>query len=177
MDKSTNSHRKKSPIKVTISIITCSSSRYKDKAKGKLIEDPSGDLIEKFLINNGHIVFNRSLISDDKLMIKNAIKDAISNDKIDSIIITGGTGIAPQDVTIESVKDVLDKEIPGFGELFRNISYEEVGPAAIITRALAGVIQEKPIFCVPGSPNAVKKAMENLIIPEICHIVKHAKGL
>jgi molybdenum cofactor biosynthesis protein B len=160
---------------VVFSIITCSSSKYEAKRKGEKIDDPSGDLIEKILKENGHVVHNRVLISDDMIKIRNSIKDAISDENIDSIITTGGTGISPSDITIESVHFFLKKDIPGFGELFRRISYEMIGPAAMISRAIAGIAQEKPIFCLPGSSNAVEIAMINLIIPEIGHIIKHAK--
>lgn len=177
MSSTAKKHRSESPNRVTFSIITCSSSKYEAKIKGKTVDDPSGDLIEKILKNNGHVVHNRSLTSDDKIGIRNSIKDALSDDNIDSIITTGGTGISPSDITIESVRIFLSKDIPGFGELFRKISYEMIGSAAMITRAIAGIAQEKPIFCLPGSSNAVEIAMVNLIIPEIGHIVKHAKEI
>jgi len=177
MSSTAKKHRSESPNRVTFSIITCSSSKYEAKIKGKKVDDPSGDLIEKILKNNGHVVHNRSLISDDKIGIRNSIKDALSDDNIDSIITTGGTGISPSDITIESVRIFLSKDIPGFGELFRKISYEMIGSAAMITRAIAGIVQEKPIFCLPGSSNAVEIAMVNLIIPEIGHIIKHAKEI
>ncbi|MCW3976037.1 MAG: MogA/MoaB family molybdenum cofactor biosynthesis protein [Candidatus Bathyarchaeota archaeon] len=177
MSSTAKKHRSESPNRVTFSIITCSSSKYKAKIKGKKVDDPSGDLIEKILKNNGHVVHNRSLISDDKIGIRNSIKDALSDENIDSIITTGGTGISPSDITIESVRIFLSKDIPGFGELFRKISYEMIGSAAMITRAIAGIAKEKPIFCLPGSSNAVEIAMVNLIIPEIGHIVKHAKEI
>jgi len=177
MSSTIKKHRSESPNRVTFSIITCSSSKYEAKIKGKKVDDPSGDLIEKILKNNGHVVHNRSLISDDKTGIRNSIKDALSDDNINSIITTGGTGISPSDITIESVRIFLSKDIPGFGELFRKISYEMIGSAAMITRAIAGIAQEKPIFCLPGSSNAVEIAMVNLIIPEIGHIVKHAKEI
>lgn len=177
MSKTVTDHRTKSPTKVSVSIITCSSSKYQEKNKGGIVNDPSGDLIEELLKKKGHTIFSRILILDDKTIIKNAVKEALSETKVDIIIITGGTGITPRDVTIESIKDLLDKEMPGFGELFRKISFEEIGSAAMVTRALAGVSNGKPIFCMPGSPNAVKKSMDCLIIPEIGHVVKHAKGI
>ena len=176
MSKTTSNHKSNSPTQVIISIITCSSSKYEDKIKGKVVNDPSGDLIEELLKKSGQIVYNRKLVPDDEMMIKNAVKEALFNEKVDSIIITGGTGIAPKDITIESLNDLLDKEIPGFGELFRRISFDEIGSAAIVTRALAGVAKGSLIFCLPGSPNAVEKAIERLIIPEIGHMVKHARG-
>jgi molybdenum cofactor biosynthesis protein B len=94
--------------------------------------------------------------------------------KINVIIMSGGTGISPKDVTIEAVQQILEKELPGFGELFRNLSYRTIGSAALMSRALAGVVKGKVIFCLPGSPNSISLALENLILPEVSHILKHA---
>ncbi|MCW4032878.1 MAG: MogA/MoaB family molybdenum cofactor biosynthesis protein [Candidatus Bathyarchaeota archaeon] len=177
MSKTVADHRSKSPLKISISIITCSSSKFNEKMHDKSVDDPSGDIIEELLKKKGHSIVNRRLILDDKKMIQKAVKEVLHDTKIEAIIITGGTGIAPRDVTIESIKEFLDKEIPGFGELFRKMSFDEIGSAAMMTRALAGIANNKPIFCMPGSPNAVEKAMECLIIPEIGHVIKHAKGI
>jgi len=96
--------------------------------------------------------------------------------KVDAIITCGGTGINPSDVTIETLEPILEKELPGFGELFRHLSYQEIGSAAVMTRAVAGVAKGKVIFCLPGSPNAAKLCLEKLILPETGHIILHARG-
>jgi molybdenum cofactor biosynthesis protein B len=94
---------------------------------------------------------------------------------LDAAIFCGGTGIAPSDVTIETVTPLLQKVLPGFGEIFRRLSFDEIGSGAVLSRAIAGVVNGKAVFCVPGSPNAVKLCMEKLILPESPHIVKHAR--
>jgi molybdenum cofactor biosynthesis protein B len=142
---------------------------------GKPIDDISGDIIERLMKEAGHEISRRILISDSEAMIKQTIREASVSPNVDAVIITGGTGIAPRDVTIEAVKELLDKELPGFGELFRKISYDSIGSAALMSRALAGVTRGKAIFCLPGSPDGVEKALKSLIIPEIGHIVKHSR--
>jgi len=93
---------------------------------------------------------------------------------VDSVIVCGGTGITKRDITIEAAERLLDKHMPGFGEIFRRLSYDEVGSAAVLSRALAGVMNRKVVLCLPGSTDAVKLAMTQLVLPEICHMVKHA---
>jgi molybdenum cofactor biosynthesis protein B len=159
-----------------VAIVTCSTSKYDDKKLGRPIEDASGDLIEKLMEEAGHEISQRKLISDSEAMIRQTVRDAAMSSNIDAVIITGGTGIAPKDVTIEAVKLLLDKELPGFGELFRRISYDSIGSAALMSRAMAGVMRGKPIFCLLGSPDGVEKALRNLIIPEIGHIAKHSRN-
>ncbi len=114
------------------------------------------------------------LVPDEMEMIRDALKKCLYSDA-DIIISTGGTGLSPTDVTIESVMPFFEKEMPAFGELFRQKSIEQVGTAVLLTRAIAGVARQKAIFCLPGSPNAVKLALE-LVLPEMGHIIKHIKG-
>jgi len=131
-------------------------------------------LIELLLSNIGHRVVSRVLIPDSQRELTREIKRATKLPKVDSIVVCGGTGITRKDVTIEVAERLLDKQIPGFGEMFRRLSYDEVGSAAILTRALAGVVDGKVLFCLPGSINAVRLAISRLILPEIGHMVKHA---
>jgi molybdenum cofactor biosynthesis protein B len=175
MSETSLKHKSVAPKKLNVFIVTCSTSKYEDRNLGKPIEDVSGDLIERLMKEAGHQISKRTLISDSEAMIKQTVRDATISSNIDSVIITGGTGIAPKDVTVEAVKQLLDKELPGFGELFRKISYDSIGSAALMSRALAGIIRGKAIFCLPGSPDGVEKALKNLIIPEIGHIVKHSR--
>ncbi|RJS85086.1 molybdenum cofactor biosynthesis protein MoaB, partial [Candidatus Bathyarchaeota archaeon] len=107
--------------------------------------------------------------------IQRTVLRMLKSRKIDVIITCGGTGISPSDVTIEAVRPLLEKELEGFGELFRLLSYQEIGSAALLTRAVAGVSKGKVIFCIPGSPNSVKLSLEKLVIPEAAHIIKHAR--
>jgi molybdenum cofactor biosynthesis protein B len=175
MSETSIKHKMMAPSKVNVIVITCSSSRYKIKKETGKLEDPSGDLIVSALSEEGHRIVDRKLISDNKLMIKNTLKKALREKNLDAIIITGGTGISKKDLTIEVVKRIVEKDLPGFGELLRKISYEKIGSAAMLTRAFAGIAKNKAIFCIPGSPNAVEIALKELIVPEIRHIVKHMK--
>jgi len=143
--------------------------------KSKRVKDLSGDLIESFLKNAGHTISFRKLIPDDKVSIEEAVRQALASTKLDAVVFSGGTGIAPSDITIETVFPFLEKVLPGFGEIFRRLSFDEVGSAAVLSRAVAGVAKGKAFFCVPGSPDAVRLCFEKLILPEAPHIVKHAR--
>lgn len=158
-------------------ILTISTSRYnkyRSIDRPERAEDASGKLIWGMIKVQGGEVVNYVLIPDDLEMIRETLKIYLYSDA-DVIISTGGTGLSPTDVTIEAVMPYLEKEMPGFGELFRQKSLEQVGNAVLLTRALAGVARQKAIFCLPGSPNAVKLALE-LVLPEMGHIIKHIKG-
>ena len=175
MSETATKHKAEAPSALNYAIITISTSRYKEFAETGKTSDPSGDLITQLVRDSGQRVTLRRLVSDDKSMIQQAIMKALKSWKTDVIITTGGTGISPTDMTIEAVQPLLDKEIPGFGQLFRTISYEKIGSPAVLTRALAGVVRGKVIFCLPGSPQSVSLALEALILPEAGHIVKHAR--
>lgn len=155
-------------------VISISTSRFAKHGSVKTPEDAddtSGRIIIELLENAGHELRSYALISDEGQLIADVIKAQVNLANV--VITTGGTGLAPRDVTIEAVNQIIQKEIPGFGELFRFISYNEIGPPAMLTRALSGIIEHTAIFCLPGSPHAVKLAMEKLIIPELQHILLH----
>jgi len=175
VSKTAAKHKAEAPKSLGFAVIICSTSRYKEFSETGHLNDPSGDLIVENLQKNGHRVTMRRIVSDDKEQIQRTLMKALKSRKTDVIILSGGTGISPRDVTIEAVQPLLDKEIPGFGEIFRILSYEKIGSAAVLTRALAGVTKGKAIFCLPGSPQSVSLALEKLIIPEVGHIVKHAR--
>ncbi len=158
-------------------IITISTSRYEKYGKidrPERAEDASGKLIWGMIQVQGSKVVHYELIPDNMEMIRDAFKRCLYSEA-DVIISSGGTGLSPADITIEAVAPYIEKEMPGFGELFRHKSIEQVGNAMILTRAIAGVARQKVIFCLPGSPNAVKLALE-LVLPEMGHIIKHVKG-
>lgn len=165
MSKSTNEHKKASSNNISCSIITLSDSR-KEKS-----EDPSGNYISS-LIEEKYQLNSRFIIPDEKEDLLNSIEEAIEKDS-DVIITTGGTGLDVRDITVETVESLFDKKLHGFGEIFRLKSYEDIGAAAILSRATAGVYKKKLIFSMPGSLNAVKTAME-IIIDELPHLVHHA---
>lgn len=176
MSESSKEHKAKAPKKLNFAIFICSTSRYKLIESGeKAISDVSGDAIEALLKNAGHHVLFKKIIADDKAMIEDAVKHVLGLTNLDVAIFSGGTGITPTDVTIETVSPFFEKTLPGFGEFFRRISYDRVGSAAVLSRAVAGVANGKALFCIPGSPDAVKVSVEMLILPEAPHIVKHAR--
>ncbi|MDA4122859.1 MAG: MogA/MoaB family molybdenum cofactor biosynthesis protein [Thaumarchaeota archaeon] len=156
-------------------MVTVSSSRYSMSEKGEEFTDESGDLAMKLLKNNGHVVKARELVSDDREQIEAALERALHMSGVNVVLFTGGTGVSPTDVTIETVRPLLDKEIDGFGELFRSVSYKKIGFPGILSRATAGISHEKLVLCLPGSPDGVKTAL-NLFIGDIPHIVHVAAG-
>jgi molybdenum cofactor biosynthesis protein B len=157
-------HRKKSAINAGVAVLTLSTSRA-------LEADRSGDVIQCQLEEGGHEVRVRKVLPDNRNILRATLREVVRNKKVDAIITTGGTGLAPTDVTIEAVRDMLDKELPGFNALFMHLSYSQVKSACMLSRALAGTIKGKIIFCLPGSPRACKMAMESLILPELGHIL------
>ncbi|SHF79128.1 MogA/MoaB family molybdenum cofactor biosynthesis protein [Ornithinibacillus halophilus] len=140
--------------------------------------DKSGKLMQEFLEQEGHQVIAKEIIPDEIDDIKEQIEIGCKDPEIDVILTNGGTGIAPRDVTVETVQSILEKEIPGFGEIFRMLSYQEdIGSAAILSRAIAGVRESTAIFSTPGSSGAVRLAMNKLILPELSHVVREIKKL
>lgn len=175
MSESTKKHKAEAPKRLKFGIFICSTSRYQKMKKDEQAEDVSGDLIESFVKNAGHTIAFRKLISDDKALIEEGMRQALASADLDAVVFCGGTGIAPSDITIETVSPFLQKVLPGFGEIFRRLSFDTTGSAAVLSRALAGVAKGKVFFCIPGSPDAVKLCFERLILPEAAHIVKHAR--
>jgi molybdenum cofactor biosynthesis protein B len=165
-------HKASAPKSVGIYLITCSTSKFKQLYAGQQPDDASGDIIQRLAVGAGHRIEGRKLISDSRPMIIRTTKQALKASKVDAVIITGGTGLSPRDVTPESIAPIVDRVIPGFGELFRKISFESIGSPAILSRAFAGTSKGKTIFCLPGSPDAVQTAMEKLILPELGHIIR-----
>jgi molybdenum cofactor biosynthesis protein B len=166
---STQEHKMQAPRTVNCKVITVSDTRNQET-------DKSGRLMIDLLEQAGHRIVEYCVVRDEIEPIRREILQACSREDIDVILTNGGTGIAKRDVTIETVKGLLDKEIVGFGELFRILSYQEdIGSAAILSRAIAGVVQNKAVFSTPGSSGAVKLAMNKLILPEIGHVVREIK--
>lgn len=176
MSESSKAHKAKAPKTLNFGIYICSTSRYKLMQQGETaVSDVSGDTLIELLRNAGHNVLFKKIIADDKAMISDAVHQALNMLDLDVAIFSGGTGITPTDVTIETVSPFFEKTLPGFGEFFRRLSFDRVGSAAVLSRAVAGVAKGKALFCIPGSPDAVRVAVEMLILPESPHIVKHAR--
>jgi molybdenum cofactor biosynthesis protein B len=148
---------------VAIGVVTVSSSRT-------LEDDPGGDTIESVCEDAGHEVVTRTLVDDDAPDIADAVADAMDAGA-NVVVTTGGTGLTDDDVTVDALTALFDREIPGFGELFRYLSYEEVGPMAMASRATAGVVDDRLVFCLPGSENAAKMGSEELIAPAADHLL------
>ncbi|WP_078545099.1 MogA/MoaB family molybdenum cofactor biosynthesis protein [Litchfieldia alkalitelluris] len=162
-------HKQEAPNKVRCKIITVSDTRTKDT-------DKSGSLMISLLEENGHEIIDYVIVKDDQTLIEKEVLSGCDHEKIDVVLTNGGTGIAKRDVTIETVSGLLDKELVGFGELFRMLSYtEDIGSAAMLSRAIAGVASDTVIFSTPGSSGAVRLAMSKLILPELGHVVREVR--
>ena len=155
-----------SPLQAAI--LTVSTSRA--EADGA-VDDPGGDHIESLFEEAGHRVVDRRLVADNIGQIQRALDDLLDDDTVDLVVTTGGTGATADDVTPDAVSDRFDRELPGFGELFRQLSYEEIGPRTIASRATGGIARDTPVFVLPGSTNAVELATEAIILPEAPHLV------
>ncbi len=153
---------------VNVAILTVSDTRTNET-------DESGKILCEMLKNKGHNIVHYDIAKDDEKEIENFVKKAISDENVEVIITNGGTGISKRDVTIETISKFFEKTLNGFGEIFRHLSYTEIGSGAIMSRATAGVCRGKIIISIPGSPNAVRLAMDKIIIPEISHIVWELK--
>jgi molybdenum cofactor biosynthesis protein B len=158
---SVEEHHRHGHKSLKVGVVTASDSRSAET-------DESGRLIRDLLTAAGHRVEYYEVLPDDPSTVRQALLDNLRN--LDVMIVNGGTGIAARDSTIEVVRTLLDKELEGFGELFRYLSYEQVGPAAMLSRALAGVAAGKIVAALPGSPDACRLAMEKLLIPELGHM-------
>jgi molybdenum cofactor biosynthesis protein B len=157
------------PIAIHCAVITVSDTRTAET-------DRSGQLIQMLLQEAGHFVAEYGVVQDQPDLIQKRLNSFCKNSTVDVIILNGGTGIAPRDTTYDAIERLLDKTLPGFGEIFRWLSYQEIGSRAIASRAVAGVCQNKLIFSLPGSTKAVQLAMEKLILPELMHLVKQVRG-
>ena len=163
---STHEHKKAAPKSVNIGIITVSTTRA-------LVEDKSGLWMKAQAQKEGHEIVHHQVIPDDAEEIAATLKTVISEKIPQVVLITGGTGITKKDVTIEAVSPLFTKELSAFGSLFAHFSTRQIGSAAIMSRATAGVIDNSVVFCMPGSINACKLACTELIFPELGHMVKH----
>ncbi|QIE39125.1 MogA/MoaB family molybdenum cofactor biosynthesis protein [Bacillus tropicus] len=161
---SVTEHKKQAPKEVRCKIVTISDTRTEET-------DKSGQLLHTLLKEAGHTVTSYEIVKDDKESIQHAVLAGYHREDVDVVLTNGGTGITKRDVTIEAVSALLDKEIVGFGELFRMISYlEDIGSSAMLSRAIGGTIGRKVVFSMPGSSGAVRLAMNKLILPELGHI-------
>ncbi|MEE8414450.1 MAG: MogA/MoaB family molybdenum cofactor biosynthesis protein [Dehalococcoidales bacterium] len=160
-------HQQDSPRSVSCAVLTFSDSRTEQ-------DDESGKLICQRLKENGHRVIDYTVLKDDSEAIRQKISELLALDELQVIITNGSTGVSHRDVAVETVSPFLEKKLDGFGELFRYLSYQEIGTASIMSRAIAGLAGGKVIICLPGSPGAVRLAIDSIILPEIGHMVREA---
>lgn len=161
---STPTHDHGAPESLGVGVVTVSSTR-------SLSDDSSGDAIQSILEAEDHAVVTRELVPDDYDRVQGIVDRLTDRDDVDLVVTTGGTGVTPDDVTPEAVRALFDRELPGFGELFRSKSTAEVGTKAMLSRAVGGVVDGVPVFCLPGSENAVRLGTTELIVPEATHLV------
>ena len=164
MSESVHKHRESAPETVRVAILTISDTRTPET-------DTGGDIAEELLEDAGQEVVGRRIVRDEVAGIRNNLVDILARSDVDAVITTGGTGISARDTTYEVVERMVEKRLDGFGEIFRMLSYEEIGAAAIMSRALAGSVGSKFVASLPGSRNAVRLAVEKLLVPELAHIV------
>ena len=160
-------HKLTAPQSIRCFVTTISDTRTEDT-------DASGRAIVEMLTAAGHVVAGRTIVRDDPDMVRGAIERQLANPDVQAIIATGGTGITSRDSTYEVVHGLLHKQLDGFGELFRMLSYQQIGPAAMMSRACAGLVAGHIVISLPGSEAAVRLAMEKLVIPELGHLVQQA---
>ncbi len=160
-------HKLAAPKQVSCAVIIVSGSRTASS-------DQSGKLIMQMLKENGHQVLSYDILKNDAGSIRKKLGELMEDESLQVIITSGGTGVSSMDITVETISPVLDKKMDGFGELFRLLTYQQIGTGSIMSRALAGVIRGKVIICLPGSEGAVRLAMEQIILPEIGHLVREA---
>ena len=161
-------HQQQGPQSIRCAVITVSDTR-------SLETDTGGQTVIHHLTAAGHKIAAREIIPDDPARMQPLLLSLQARDDIDAILMTGGTGISSRDQTYETVTALLDKPLPGYGELFRLLSYQEIGSAAILSRAVGGLLGRKVLLTMPGSPAAVRLAMEKIIIPQIPHLLREAK--
>ncbi|MCO6044584.1 molybdopterin-binding protein [Aeoliella sp. ICT_H6.2] len=164
---SVRQHQQSAPSSLAVAVLTVSDTRT-------LETDNGGGLVAELLAGAGHAVADREIVPDEPLLVKELVERWIADVAVDAVLVTGGTGISARDTTCETVVSLMTKLLPGYGELFRMLSYEEIGAAAILSRAVGGVCDQTIVLTMPGSTAAVRLAMEKLILPELPHLVHEA---
>jgi molybdopterin adenylyltransferase len=164
---SVTEHKARAPQSVRCFVVTISDTRTEET-------DTGGRAIMQLLQAAGHTIAGRTIVRDDPESMRSIIERQLANPDVQVIITTGGTGITSRDSTFEAVSGLLQKKLEGFGELFRMLSYEQIGSAAMMSRAIAGLVAGRIVVSLPGSEAAVRLAMEKLLIPELGHLVEQA---
>lgn len=158
-------HKAQAPARVACFVLTVSDTRTE-------ANDTGGQAIRELLERAGHSISGHTIVKDDAMQVAGIVRQRLADSTTQVIITTGGTGISARDTTFEAITQLFEKRLDGFGELFRMISFNEIGSAAMMSRATAGTVGRKAIFVLPGSPAAVRLAMETLIVPELGHVIQ-----
>jgi molybdopterin adenylyltransferase len=161
-------HKANAPASVGCFVLTISDSKTPET-------DTSGALCRELLTGSGHRVTGHAIVKDEPEQVTAVIRSGCAAPSVEAFILTGGTGITSRDSTYEAIEALLDKRLAGFGELFRMLSYQEIGAAAMLSRAQGGVVRGRVLFSLPGSPNACRLALEKLIIPELPHLIREVR--
>jgi molybdenum cofactor biosynthesis protein B len=162
-------HKNAAPARLRFAVLTVSDTRDASTDRG-------GPYLVERVEGAGHAVTRREIVRDEREEISSAVRAAAAAADVDLVLTTGGTGIAPRDVTFDTLRGLLDSEIPGFGELFRWLSFREIGSAALLSRALGGLLERKVVLALPGSPKALELALREIVLPEAGHLVSQARG-
>lgn len=166
--RSTRAHKSEAHRGISFAVLTVSTSKYRGMG-----EDVSGSVLTGMIKERGYKVVRHDVVSDDEVMIKEKVLGYIDDDEVNAVVTTGGSGISTTDVTINAMRPVFEKEIEGFNPLFIKLSHDEIGSACVLSRATAGIVCGKVVFCLPGSPDACRLAMDKIILAEVEHILKH----
>jgi molybdenum cofactor biosynthesis protein B len=168
-------HKAGAPSKIRFAVIVVSDSRYRQFKEGRMIDDESSTIAKRVIEEKGYEISIKEIVPDDSAKIIGTVLGLAEQNDCDVIVTIGGTGLSKRDVTIESVRKLVDKEVVGFGEFFRSLSFQRIGTASMLSRASAGTIAEKLIFCLPGSPQSIELGLGELVLPEIGHMLKHIR--
>jgi molybdenum cofactor biosynthesis protein B len=166
---SVTEHKEKAKKNLGCLVVTVSDTRDEST-------DQSGQLIKALLAEKGHRLADYRIVKDEPPEIESLLREALTRRDVDAVIVNGGTGISPRDGTYEVVSRLLEKRLDGFGEIFRFLSFQDIGSAAIMSRAIAGVAKGKVVISLPGSKGAVDLAMRRLVLPELGHMVSQLQG-
>jgi len=168
MSTTPDEHKADAPVRIRCAVITVSDTRTE-------ATDTGGAEVVRFLTESGHVVVQREIVPDEPGRMRPLLESFRDNDQIDVVLMTGGTGISARDQTCETVTALITKPLPGYGELFRMLSYQEIGAAAMLSRATGGLMDQTVLLTMPGSRAAVRLAMEQVVLPELSHLVREAR--
>jgi molybdenum cofactor biosynthesis protein B len=168
MSTTPDEHKADAPVQIRCAVITVSDTRTEET-------DTGGAEVVRFLTGSGHVVVRRQIIPDEPGLMRTLLESFRDNEEIDVVLMTGGTGISARDQTYETVTTLVTKPLPGYGEVFRMLSYQEIGAAAMLSRATGGLMRQTVLLTMPGSRAAVRLAMEHVILPELSHLVREAR--